>query len=195
MKRVKRILKQLLTHTVYDIMSSPVGNLLILATDNGLHAILWQHELESNVCAEYLKIFQRSDNHQIVAQSKKQLTEYFYGARKCFDVPLCIDGTAFQKQVWNVLLSIPFAKTISYSGQARTLGDKNKARAVGMANGLNPISIIIPCHRVIGSNGSLTGFGGGLEGKAWLLNHENKINLGDKCASRTIFSSDVSCFP
>lgn len=187
MKRVEKIVTQLPNNAVYDTMPSPVGNLLILANDNGLHAILWQHELESNVCTHYLKIIRKSPANQVVFQTKKQLTEYFNGIRKCFDVPLCVDGTVFQKQVWSVLLSIPFARTVSYGEQAKILGDKNKARAVGTANGLNPISIIIPCHRVIGSDGSLTGFGGGLKAKEWLLNHENKVNLGDKCASRRIF--------
>ena len=159
-------------HAVYNIMPSPVGCLLIIATDNGLYAILWQHELESNICKQYLQEIHRAPEHPIIVQSIQQLTEYFEGKRKCFDIPLCFDGTAFQNKSWRVLQSIPFSKTMSYGEQANILGDKHKARAVGMANGLNPISIIIPCHRVIGSNGSLTGFGGGLKAKAWLLDHE-----------------------
>ena len=105
-------------------------------------------------------------------QTKKQLEEYFKGKRRLFDVPVVIKGTDFQMQVWEELLKIPYAETISYGEQATRIGDKNKARAVGMANGFNPISILIPCHRVIGSNGHLVGFGGGLDKKAWLLTHE-----------------------
>ena len=101
-----------------------------------------------------------------------QLSEYFAGVRKLFDIPLVIPGTEFQKKVWNELLNIPYGYTISYRQQAEALKNPLAIRAVASANGMNRISIIIPCHRVIGSNGSLTGYGGGLHRKKWLLDHE-----------------------
>ena len=104
-----------------------------------------------------------------------QLTEYFAGARQQFELSLDPHGTSFQLQAWLVLRSIRFGETISYGEQARRLGDPNKARAVGAANGRNPLSIIVPCHRVVGSNGRLTGFAGGLDNKAWLLQHEFEV--------------------
>ncbi|MCP4494344.1 MAG: methylated-DNA--[protein]-cysteine S-methyltransferase [Gammaproteobacteria bacterium] len=104
------------------------------------------------------------------------LTMPFSGKRKVFDLPLVINGTHFQTQAWQQLLKIPYGQTITYGEQAKRMGDKNKARAVGMANGYNPISIVIPCHRVIGSNGKLVGFGGGIERKALLLQLERAIN-------------------
>jgi methylated-DNA-[protein]-cysteine S-methyltransferase len=115
------------------------------------------------------RVLVKSRYDKIIVQTKKQLTEYFQGKRKFFDVPLAPHGTDFQMKAWQQLLKIPYASTISYAEQAEKMGNKNKARAVGRANGSNPISIIIPCHRVIGSNGHLVGFGGGLDKKAYLL--------------------------
>lgn len=106
-----------------------------------------------------------------------QLKEYFAGNRTIFDLPLDPQGTDFQKRVWKELLNIPFGKTVSYLEVARRLGDVKAIRAVGLANGKNPISIIIPCHRVIGSNGKLVGYGGGLWRKEWLLNFESSDEL------------------
>ena len=103
-----------------------------------------------------------------------QLEEYFAGNRKIFDLQLDMRGTNFQKQVWKLLLEIPFGQTISYMDIAKKLDDPKKIRAVGNANGKNPVSIIVPCHRVIGSDGSLTGYAGGLWRKEWFLNHEKK---------------------
>lgn len=111
----------------------------------------------------------------ILRTAADQLGEYFAGARKAFDVPLDPRGTAFQLAAWEVLRGIPFATTISYGEQARRLGDPRKARAVGAANARNPIPIIIPCHRVIGADGSLTGFAAGVDHKAWLLGHEARL--------------------
>ena len=107
----------------------------------------------------------------------RQLEEYFDGSRTEFDVPLAPEGTPFQQQAWSVLRSIPFGATMSYGEQAAALGDRKRARAVGAANGRNPIPIIVPCHRVVGSNGHLTGFGGGIESKAWLLDHERRVSF------------------
>ena len=172
MKRIKKL--NLSKDIVYDAMSSPVGSLTILASTKGIHRILWENETNTQICDVILKNFERNVCHEIITQTKQQLTEYFEGKRKVFNLPLCLDGTAFQIQVWEELCKIPYGETISYGEQARRLGDKNKARAVGLSNGLNPIPIIVPCHRVIGSNGSLTGFGGGLENKVLLLQLERK---------------------
>ena len=108
-----------------------------------------------------------------------QLREYFAGDRREFDVPLDPVGTAFQQSAWRVLRTIPYAATMSYGEQARALGDPNKARAVGAANGRNPISIIVPCHRVVGSTGALTGFAGGLDAKQWLLQFEREVSTSE----------------
>ena len=105
----------------------------------------------------------------------RQLDEYFAGTRTDFDVPLDPRGSAFQRAAWRGLATIPFGETVSYGEQARRLGHDGKARAIGAANGANPIPVILPCHRVVGSDGSLTGFGGGLETKAWLLHHERVV--------------------
>ena len=105
-------------------------------------------------------------------EAVRQLREYFEGTRREFDLPLRLQGTQFQQRVWHSLTEIPYGKTWSYGQLARRIGNPNASRAVGLANGSNPISILIPCHRVIGADGSLTGYGGGLERKRWLLAHE-----------------------
>jgi len=160
---------------IYDEMSSPVGKLTIIASINGLHAILWDIERNSETYKKTMKGLTKSVNNKIILETKKQLMEYFAGQRKKFDLPLALNGTDFQIQAWKQLQKIPYGKTISYGEQAEKIGDKKKARAVGMANGRNPISIVVPCHRVIGGNGKLVGFGGGLSCKQWLLEHENKM--------------------
>jgi methylated-DNA-[protein]-cysteine S-methyltransferase len=158
----------------YDQMESPVGILTLIASDQGLQAILWDHDCASLMYKVQLQALTLNPQHPILIEAKKELGEYFQGKRKRFDVPLILDGTEFQIQAWQQLLQIPYGQTLSYGEQAARLGDKNKARAVGMANRQNPISIIIPCHRVIGKNGSLTGFGGGLDKKERLLAHEHQ---------------------
>lgn len=156
----------------YDEVDSPVGTLTIITSAKGLHAVLWDNDRKSKQYEAVINNISQSKNEKIIIQTKKQLNEYFQGKRKVFDLPLAIKGTDFQMQVWDQLTKIPYAKTISYAEQAAKIGNKNKARAVGLANGLNPISIIIPCHRVIGSDGRLVGFGGGLEKKSFLLDLE-----------------------
>lgn len=160
----------------YDEVDSPVGNLTIITSTAGLHAILWDIDCKEgkykNVTANLIK----SSADKTIVKTKSQLAEYFAGKRKSFDLPLVLNGTEFQIQAWKQLQKIPYASTISYGEQAKRLGDKNKARAVGMANGCNPISIVVPCHRVIGSNGSLVGFGGGIERKTYLLDLEKSVN-------------------
>lgn len=157
---------------VYDQMNSPVGELTIITSAAGLHAILWDHDH-----TKIIRNLAQAKHEKTIVQTKKQLTEYFAGKRKTFALPLVFNGTDFQMQAWQQLLKIPYGKTISYAEQAEKIGHKNKARPVGTANGRNPISIVIPCHRVIGSNGQLVGFGGGIEKKAYLLQLEQGITM------------------
>jgi methylated-DNA-[protein]-cysteine S-methyltransferase len=156
----------------YAEMDSPVGVLTLIAEDQGLHAILWDNDRVNLAHQPLLKELIHSPQHPILSKTRIQLNEYFQGKRKVFELPLILDGTPFQIEAWQQLLKIPYGQTLSYGEQAARMGDKNKARTVGLANGQNPISIIVPCHRVIGKNGSLTGFGGGLDKKAFLLKLE-----------------------
>lgn len=174
MKTVRGV-KSLPKEATYDEMDSPVGNLTIISSVEGLHAILWDGDLKNPEYKKIINSLKKSKNEKTIVETKKQLAEYFQGKRKIFNLPLVLNGTNFQIQAWKQLLEIPYSKTCSYAEQAEKMGNKNKARAVGMANGLNPISIVIPCHRVIGSNGHLVGFAGGLDKKTYLLNLE-KIN-------------------
>lgn len=112
----------------------------------------------------------------VLAEAARQLAEYFDGGRTEFDLPLAMDGTAFQQRVWEALRDIPYGETISYGQLADRIGQPSASRAVGLANGRNPIGIIVPCHRVIGANGSLTGYGGGIERKRYLLAHEQRVS-------------------
>ena len=144
--------------------SSPVGDLLI-ESENG------------KICTvNFLKDSRREETYtSVIEQCISELDEYFYKGRKFFDVELNPRGTEFQKKVWNELLTIPYGTTMSYEALSLRLGNIKSIRAVGLANGQNPIAIIIPCHRVIGKGGSLVGYGGGLQNKEWLLNHEGAI--------------------
>ena len=131
-------------------------------------------EAELNDLKKYLQQeICEGENHHI-KNLRLQLNEYFDGTRKLFDIPIIAPGTEFQKKVWNELLNIPYGATITYQQQSNALKNPLSIRAVASANGKNRISIIIPCHRVIGTDGSLTGYGGGLHRKKWLLNHEKK---------------------
>ncbi|MGH7927312.1 MAG: methylated-DNA--[protein]-cysteine S-methyltransferase [Candidatus Binatia bacterium] len=132
-------------------------------------AVLWEKEHPNRVKLDTQKLDRR---HPILLESERQLGEYFAGARTQFELPLEPRGTAFQKKVWRVLTEIPFGKTRSYFDVAKTIGSPKASRAVGAANGKNPLSIVVPCHRVIGTDGTLTGFAGGLETKAALLTLE-----------------------
>jgi len=154
---------------VYKTVRSPVGKLKLVAIDKGLVAILWENEKSGRVPLSEL---QKNDRHPILLKTEQQLNEYFAGQRKQFSIALDMRGTRFQKNVWDALLAIPFGETRSYGQLAKQLGNPNASRAVGAANGRNPLSIIVPCHRVIGSSGKLTGFAGGLETKAHLLSLE-----------------------
>lgn len=151
---------------VYKTMNSPVGKLKLVGSDNGLAAILWENDDPNRV---QLKTLSENQNHAVLLEAEEQLNEYFTSKRKVFSLMLDFKGTDFQKKVWQALLTIPFGETRSYGQIAKQIGNPKAVRAVGAANGRNPISIIAPCHRVIGANGKLTGFAGGLEVKACLL--------------------------
>lgn len=153
----------------YCYMASPVGQLKLVANEQALVAILWDNENPKRVrLAELIE----DVSHPILLNTQQQLSEYFSGQRKVFDIPLDFEGTDFQKKVWSALLTIPYGETRSYKQIAQQLGNEKAVRAVGAANGKNPISIIAPCHRVIGAGGALVGFAGGLDKKEILLRLE-----------------------
>ncbi|MDX2465287.1 MAG: methylated-DNA--[protein]-cysteine S-methyltransferase [Porticoccus sp.] len=147
-----------------DYMDSPIGTIEIKASIHGITHLVFTDKKNSpiNTC-------------NVLNQCKIQLNEYFSGKRKSFSLPLDPKGTDFQKSIWSALVDIPFGKTVSYGDIANVINHSKAVRAVGAANGKNPISIIVPCHRVIGSNGKLTGYAWGLERKSWLLAHEELI--------------------
>jgi methylated-DNA-[protein]-cysteine S-methyltransferase len=154
---------------VYKMVDSPIGRLKLVATDKGLAGILWENDRPRRV---RLHIETEDNRNPVLIETERQLREYFAGQRQEFALKLDLAGTAFQRKVWNALLTIPFGETRSYGQIARQIGNPNAVRAVGAANGRNPVSIIAPCHRVIGSTGKLTGFAGGLDAKARLLAFE-----------------------
>lgn len=153
----------------YKFADSPIGRLKLVASKQGLVAILWEKDKPRRVPLEDAV---EDARHPILVQTQTELAEYFAGKRNKFTVPLDMRGTSFQRQVWEALLAIPFGETRTYGQLAVQLGNPRATRAVGAANGRNPIAIIAPCHRVIGSTGKLTGFAGGLDAKAHLLNLE-----------------------
>lgn len=155
----------------FATMPSPVGELTLYATDAGLRAVLWEIDT-GGAPIDGASTAVEDPTHPVLRAAIAQLEEYFAGTRTDFELPLDPHGTAFQQKAWEVLRSIPYGETISYGEQARRLGAPSAARAVGAANGRNPIPIIVPCHRVVGSDGSLTGFAAGIESKQWLLHHE-----------------------
>lgn len=150
-------------------MNSPVGKLTLVAENDVLLAVLWEHEYRHLFKNQQLN---RDDQYPVFIQTQQQLNEYFAGTRQSFELKLKFYGTEFQQKVWQCLLEIPFAERCSYADIARKIGNEKAIRAVGAAVGKNPISIIVPCHRVVGSNGKLTGFAGGLENKKFLLDLE-----------------------
>jgi methylated-DNA-[protein]-cysteine S-methyltransferase len=153
----------------YKMIASPVGELTLIASEKGLAAILWEDDDPARV-----RLHPRVEaaDHPVLCEAERQLAAYFAGDRRAFDLPLDFQGTDFQKRVWAALLAIPFGETRSYGDIARAIGAPNAFRAVGAANGRNPISIVAPCHRVIGTNGALTGFAGGMKAKEYLLRLE-----------------------
>ena len=157
---------------VSKTIGSPVGKLKLIASDQGLVAVLWENENPRRV-----RLSESFENecHPNLVEAERQLGEYFAGRRHDFSVPLDMRGTRFQKDVWEELRTIPFGETRSYGQLARRLGNPRATRAVGAATGRNPLSIIVPCHRVIGSDGQLTGFAGGLSAKTHLLKLEQRV--------------------
>lgn len=150
-------------------MQSPLGRIELRADDAGLKVVIFLDEGAPEQT-------EHKPNHPTLKAAAKQLKEYFAGDRKEFDLPLTPIGTEFQQRVWKELGSIPWGETTSYMKLAETVGNRLTIRAVGGANGKNPIAIIIPCHRVIGADGKLTGYAGGLWRKQWLLEHEGKAS-------------------
>ncbi len=158
--------------TYYAYCESPVGRLLLTSDGTaltGLYLPVKKHGPQTTASWE------RRDHLPVLRLAARQLCAYFDGTLREFELPLAPEGTAFQKTVWKELERIPFGATISYGELARRIGNANASRAVGLANGRNPISIVVPCHRVIGANGSLTGYGGGIERKDALLRHEADV--------------------
>jgi methylated-DNA-[protein]-cysteine S-methyltransferase len=152
---------------VYKWMESPVGKLLLVADEDGLLELAFAEGRTPPVVNPAW-----SEGGAALREPLRQLRAFFAGELRDFNLPLKPRGTTFQQRVWELLREIPFGETISYGELARRVGNPAASRAVGLANGSNPIAIIVPCHRVIGSNGKLTGYGGGLENKRWLLDFE-----------------------
>lgn len=153
----------------YKTIKSPVGALTLVVSAKGLTAILWEGNKPDRV---KMKTLVKDNKHPTLIETERQLNEYFLGKRTEFSIPLDLKGTEFQLRVWRGLLTIPFGETRSYGELAKQIKSPKASRAVGGANNKNPVSIIVPCHRVIGANGALIGFGGGLDIKEKLLNLE-----------------------
>jgi methylated-DNA-[protein]-cysteine S-methyltransferase len=161
--------------TTTAIYASPLGPLTLIASDIGLRAVLWEGDDPARAGLDGRTHDDEAGASPVLAETARQLDAYFDGSRNSFDLPLDLRGTPFQQQAWLALAEIPSGETRTYAEQAMRLGRPNAARAVGAANGRNPLSIVLPCHRVIGSDGSLTGFAGGLDAKRWLLEHEQAL--------------------
>jgi methylated-DNA-[protein]-cysteine S-methyltransferase len=155
----------------YKTIDSPVGKLKLVASDKGLVAVLWEKEKPNRVRVGEVE---KKEAHPVLIKAERQIAEYFAGKRRSFSVRIDMQGTTFQKKVWDALLAIPFGETRTYGDLARRLGRPHAARAVGSASGKNPLSIIVPCHRLVGSTGKLTGFAGGLDAKTRLLELERR---------------------
>jgi methylated-DNA-[protein]-cysteine S-methyltransferase len=154
---------------VFTTMPSPLGPLTLVATDRGLAAVLMETERPGRVP---VRLDRRVPSHPWLVAAERQLVDYFAGRRTAFDLPLDVTGTPFQLSVWAALRTIPFGETRSYAQIAGQIGRPRAVRAVGAANGRNPLSIVTPCHRVIGAGGALTGYAGGVDAKRFLLDHE-----------------------
>ncbi|MCD9045849.1 methylated-DNA--[protein]-cysteine S-methyltransferase [Luteimonas sp. MHLX1A] len=155
----------------YTHVDSPVGPLLVAASDAGLHAIAFpENRHPVRIGDDWTR-----GGHPLIDEARRQLAAYFAGERRDFDLPLAPRGTEFQRAVWQALAAIPYGSTESYAQLAMRLGRRGAARAVGAANGRNPLPIVLPCHRVIGASGGLTGFGGGLPTKRYLLALEGAL--------------------
>ena len=159
---------------IFCHVDSPIGRLLLTSDGQALTGLFMNLSAKTHSTDGW----EEDAAVEPLAQTARQLSEYFAGRRREFDLPLRLQGTVFQKRVWQELTEIPYGTTWSYGQLAKRLGNPNASRAVGLANGQNPISILVPCHRVIGADGSLTGYGGGLERKQWLLTHEGALSRG-----------------
>lgn len=157
----------------FTTMDSPIGEIVLRSDGTSLTGVFTHGPKPKK-----LRTGKQNPDDKVLAKARKELTAYYAGTLKEFKVPLAPEGTPFQQRVWRALLEIPFGETESYGQLARRIGSPNAARAVGLANGRNPIAIIIPCHRVIGSSGALVGYGGGLPRKKWLLEHEARFRAG-----------------
>ncbi|MCI5209330.1 MAG: methylated-DNA--[protein]-cysteine S-methyltransferase [Candidatus Electrothrix sp. ATG2] len=164
------------------IVPTSIGLLEIIIDDHFLFRISFPaSENSSTVCKQNPVICLPSDDHLLLCRVKAQLNEYFQGNRQKFDLPLHLEGTVFQQAVWKCMLDIPYGETRTYGEVAEALGNRNKARAVGGAANKNPLPMVIPCHRVVGSSGSLTGFAGGAEVKKFLLDLESRKGFNKQC--------------
>ncbi len=162
------IMKENITFPFFSSLATPLGELGIFADNSDIYRIAFVDTVESN---DSININAPKENH-LTLLAKQQLEQYFFANRTVFDLPLAPQGTPFRQQTWQALQKIPYGETCYYGQQAELMNNKKAVRAVGAANGANPIAIVIPCHRVIGKDGSLTGYAGGLHRKAWLLNFE-----------------------
>ena len=151
-------------------LATPFGELTVVASDIGVRYVMFQNDAHPKSFANMSIV--DDARHHVAAATVQQLNEYIAGERINFDVPLDLVGTEFQVQAWRALADIPFGSTATYAQQAASIGRPTATRAIGAANGRNPVVVVLPCHRVIGADGSLTGFGGGLPVKKWLLEHE-----------------------
>ena len=167
---------------------TPVGTLYAMADDSGLSVLDFVERDLPQVPARNEVVSVDPADHPILAQTVLELMEYFGGERESFSIPLSPRGTAFELKVWAALSEIPFGETRSYGQQAKAIGAPSASRAVGAANGRNRIAIVIPCHRVIGANGSLTGYGGGMPRKKWLLEHEQAVVRCDPAKRTEVFA-------
>jgi len=159
-------------------LQAPFGMLTVVASERGVRYITFEEDAHPK---SYVGMHVVDDvSHPVVVETLKQLREYLEGSRTAFDVPLDLVGTEFQVEAWNALAKIPYAGTVSYAQQAASIGRPKATRAIGSANGRNPVVIVLPCHRVVGADGSLTGFGGGLHVKLWLLDLEKQVSAQSK---------------
>lgn len=157
--------------TYYDMMTSPIGELMLISNGKALTGLYMNNQKHAARRAKAIR------DATMLKRPRAQLQAYLDGELHDFELPLAAEGTPFQQRVWHALCDIPYGETISYGELARRIGQPTASRAVGLANGQNPIAIVVPCHRVIGADGSLTGYGGGLARKRWLLAHESKGSL------------------
>ena len=154
-------------------VKAPFGTLTVVASERGVRYCMFDNESHPKQL-DGLNIIDDA-SHTCIANAVKQVKEYLAGTRLEFDLPLDLHGTEFQQQAWRSLAQVPYGKTWSYAQQAASIGRPAATRAIGAANGRNPVAVILPCHRIIGANGALTGFGGGLPVKQWLLEHERRV--------------------